>query len=161
MGPSRRRVACLPIAALTLAAGLLNTPLPAAAHAIESSLERVTSLNNQLLLQSFFSNGEPVQAAVVRLIPPIGSAIEVGRTDTTGQLRFKLPLQAGADWEVQVDRGAGHRDYLELPTAANGPQARRGATPLSAWLQPTSAGISLTLLGLCGLGLLGLRRRAG
>jgi nickel transport protein len=55
---------------------------------------------------------------VVRLVPPNGEPIEVGRTDASGQLRFQLPRNATSAWELQVDRGPGHRDYLELPGTA-------------------------------------------
>lgn len=139
-----------------LAAGLavLVLPLPLRAHALESSLERLSQLNNQLLLESRFGNGEPADAAVVRLIPPGGEPIELGRTDAKGRLQFQLPRQAGADWEVQVDRGAGHRDYLELPPAS-------AAAPAAALQRPSLSSATLlsgALIGLCGLVLAGRRR---
>jgi hypothetical protein len=94
---------------------LLASAAPAHSHAIESSLERLSSLTDQMLLDSRFGNGEPADDAVVRLMPPNGEPIEVGRTDASGQLRFQLPSNATSAWELQVDRGPGHRDYLELP----------------------------------------------
>ena len=97
---------------------LLASAAPAHSHAIESSLERLSSLTDQLVLDSRFGNGEPADDAVVRLVPPNGEPIEVGRTDARGQLRFQLPSNATSAWELQVDRGPGHRDYLELPGAA-------------------------------------------
>ncbi len=97
---------------------LLASAAPAHSHAIESSLERLSSLTDQLVLDSRFGNGEPADDAVVRLVPPNGEPIEVGRTDASGQLRFQLPSNATSAWELQVDRGPGHRDYLELPGAA-------------------------------------------
>ena len=97
---------------------LLASAAPAHSHAIESSLERISSLTDQLVLDSRFGNGEPADDAVVRLMPPNGEPIEVGRTDASGQLRFQLPSNATSAWELQVDRGPGHRDYLELPGAA-------------------------------------------
>lgn len=52
----------------------------------------------------------------MRLVSPDGQAsLELGHTDAEGQLTFNLPAQAKADWEVQVDAGPGHRDYIELP----------------------------------------------
>ena len=96
---------------------LLASAAPAHSHAIESSLERLSSLSDQLVLDSRFGNGEPADDAVVRLVPPNGEPIEVGRTDAGGQLRFQLPSNATSAWELQVDRGPGHRDYLELPGA--------------------------------------------
>ena len=97
---------------------LLASAAPAHSHAIESSLERLSSLTDHLVLDSRFGNGEPADDAVVRLVPPNGEPIEVGRTDASGQLRFQLPSNATSAWELQVDRGPGHRDYLELPGAA-------------------------------------------
>ena len=97
---------------------LLASAAPAHSHAIESSLERLSSLTDQLVLDSRFGNGEPADDAVVRLVPPNGEPIELGRTDARGQLRFQLPSNATSAWELQVDRGPGHRDYLELPGAA-------------------------------------------
>ena len=97
---------------------LLASAAPAHSHAIESSLERLSSLTDQLVLDSRFGNGEPADDAVVRLVPPNGEPVEVGRTDASGQLRFQLPSNATSAWELQVDRGPGHRDYLELPGAA-------------------------------------------
>ena len=103
---------------LAAAAAFLIGPAPAHSHALESSLERLSSLTDQLVLDSRFGNGEPADDAVVRLVPPGGTPIEVGRTDANGQLRFRLPQAATDAWEVQVDKGPGHRDYLELPGAS-------------------------------------------
>jgi len=101
---------------------LVVAPAPVRAHAIESSLERITSLTDSLSLESQFSSGEPARDAVVRLVPPDGGpAIELGRTDAGGRFAFTLPPQASRQWEVQVDAGPGHRDYLELPEATATP----------------------------------------
>ena len=89
--------------------GLLLAPATARAHGIESSLTRLQALSDELTLESQFSSGEPTRDAVVRLVPPGGAPIEVGRTDARGQLSFALPKGASGDWEVQVDGGAGHR----------------------------------------------------
>jgi nickel transport protein len=167
----------VPLLALLGVAGLLFAPGAARAHGIESSLERLGGLSEridftptasarsapatQLQLESRFSSGLPASEAAVRLVPPDGGApIEVGRTDTRGQLTFALPARAGSDWELQVDAGPGHRDYLELPGAdqtAGAPQARtflpRAAMLTSRWpaLSP------LVVIGLIG-GIGGLRR---
>jgi nickel transport protein len=126
---------------------------PAAhSHAIESSLERLSALNDKLLLESRFGNGEPASDAVVRLVPPGGQPVEVGRTDGQGRLSFTLPSQASADWEVQVDGGPGHRDYLELP-AGSGPAARVQGEPRLPLLAGRSPLVAVGLLGLGGLGL--------
>lgn len=113
---------------------------PARAHAIESTLERVAGLNRTLALQSSFSNGEPAAGAVVSLVAPGSQPIALGQTDAEGQLHFRLPEQADAAWEVRVDQGPGHRDYLELPPGSlqAGVGAVKPPTRLSA-----SVGLSL------------------
>jgi len=99
-------------------ASLLLSPGLARAHGIETSLTATPSLHDHLLLQSHFSSGQPTADAVVRLVPPGGQPMEVGRTDSHGQLSFALPSNASGDWELQVDGGPGHRDYLEMPVRA-------------------------------------------
>ena len=127
-------------------------------HAIESSVERLAALNASLqsagqpgdrpgqaetavAISSRFGNGEPAAEAVVRLLPPDGQPIELGRTDASGQLRFQLPSQARGDWELQVDAGPGHRDYLNLSETG-----LRGDTPQASG--PARRGPSLPELGL-------------
>ena len=155
-------------AALLLAPGL--SPAPARAHAIESSLEHLHDHGHstplarstvkpaepeELRLVSSFSSGAPVVAAAVRAVAPSGGeAVELGRTDAEGRLVFRLPSQVRPDWEVQVDGGPGHRDYLELPglTARAVPTLPRG--------EFAQAGRQLGLLALIGsLGLGGLALR--
>ena len=97
---------------------------PAMAHALDSSLNRTFALTSQ------FSTGVPAAGAVVTLVAPAGQTVAVGRTDATGQLRFQLPEQVDPSWEVRVDQGPGHRDYLELPGGA----AERRSTLSSAGL---------------------------
>jgi nickel transport protein len=159
------RVTNLPAVTLGLLPALLvlAATAPAHSHAIESSLERLSSLTDQLVLDSRFGNGEPADDAVVRLIPPGGTPIEVGRTDASGQLRFRLPQNATAAWEVQVDRGPGHRDYLELPDSSSTPS--RSPLPAArsvSGLGPLLVGISLAGGALAGGavgGAAALRRR--
>jgi nickel transport protein len=142
---------------LAAVAALLVGPGPAHSHALESSLERLSSLTDQLVLDSRFGNGEPADDAVVRLVPPSGIPIEVGRTDSNGQLRFRLPEGASAAWEVQVDRGPGHRDYLELPGA--GPTSPRAAAPTTLLGRQRAAGWQplglAAIVGTLGGGVLG------
>ncbi|MEB3261862.1 MAG: hypothetical protein VKK94_02760 [Cyanobacteriota bacterium] len=141
-------------AALALVAGFLVSDLPARAHAIESSLERVSGLTDALVLESRFGPDQPAADAEVRLVAPGGASITMGRTDAQGSLRFQLPENVGADWEVVVDQGPGHRDYLELPAGA---QARRiQRQPLSV---PTPLATLVGLAALGGLGCTALRRR--
>jgi nickel transport protein len=135
-----------------------------------SSAKRLPAKTPQadtLQLQSRFSSGEPAQSATVRLVPPQGEAIVLGQTNAEGQLRFQLPRQAGSDWELQVDAGPGHRDYLELneslmdagatlsvPAVNRSPLARKLAQP-----QRSHMLVGLTGAGLGMAGLLSVSRR--
>jgi nickel transport protein len=153
-----------------LASGALlacANPQAASAHAIQTSLETLSSLSRaytgsstgpgtaaagpSFALASSFSTGAPVADASVKLVPPGGTPIALGRTDARGQLNFQLPAGARSDWEIQVDGGPGHRDYLELPNGA----VRPAATTLM--MQPQgSANPPIRLLPpLLGLGLVG------
>jgi len=137
---------------LAAVAALLLGPAPARCHSLESSLERLSSLTDQLVLDSRFGNGEPADDAVVRLMPPGGTPIDVGRTDANGQLRFRLPQEATAAWEVQVDKGPGHRDYLELPGASPTTTSSRAA----GWKPLDLSAIGGVLgVGTLGMGALG------
>lgn len=127
-------------------------PRPVQAHAIESSLERLQSLNQQLQLESRFSTGVPVDDAAVRLVPPGGGeGVLVGRTDGRGQLRFSLPQGVDQAWEVQVDGGAGHRDYLELPASGASPAATAKPSRRPSKAGPEAPLLAAGLLGLVGL----------
>lgn len=135
-----------------LAGGLALVPTGADAHGIQTNLERFSSLSAQL--ESSFSSGQPASHAEVRLLPPGGTPIALGHTDARGRLSFHLPAQASADWEIQVDAGPGHRDYLEVPPA--GQDGRRGRAPLDAALRHP---LGLGVVGLAGvLGGLLMRR---
>ena len=72
-----------------LSAVLQGTVLaPAKAHQIESALHY---LDGDLQLSSNFSNGEPTQGAVVRLLNADGTpGQELGRTDADGRLTLSL-----------------------------------------------------------------------
>ena len=86
---------------------------PAKAHQIESALHY---LDGDLQLSSRFSNGEPTQGAVVRLLNADGTpAQDLGRTDAEGRLSLDLSSVDNGTVDLQVDGGPGHRDYLELP----------------------------------------------
>ena len=98
-----------------LATLLLLSPvslMPVQAHQIESAL---SYLDGRLELSSSFSNGEPTQGAVVRLLNADGSAgTELGRTDASGKLMLDLSGVDDGVVDLQVDGGPGHRDYLEM-----------------------------------------------
>ena len=86
---------------------------PAKAHQIESALHY---LDGDLQLSSSFSNGEPTQGAVVRLLNADGTpGQELGRTDADGRLSLDLSSVGNVTVDLQVDGGPGHREYLELP----------------------------------------------
>jgi len=133
-----------------LAAGvLLLAPGASRAHGIQSSLERFGGLSAQL--ESSFSSGDPARDAEVRLVPPGGGApIALGHTDSQGRLSFRLPPQASPEWEIQVDAGPGHRDYLEVPAASS------GTTPAISSSESSLAGPRSQLLALGAVGLTGL-----
>jgi nickel transport protein len=153
---------------LALVPGL--SPAPAGAHAIESNLEHfhphpsgglqasAAASADQLRLTSSFSTGQPVVAAAVRLAPPDGrgAPIDLGRTDASGSLTFTLPSQARADWELQVDGGPGHRDYLELPGVTAQARPAGGAAEFTQTARHLGL---LALVGSLGLGGLAFGRR--
>lgn len=149
------RAALLPL--LAGAIGLI--PAVARAHGIQSQLERFGGLSIQL--ESSFSSGTPASHAEVRLLPPGGTPIALGQTDDRGRIRFQLPPQANPAWEIQVDAGPGHRDYLEVPatSSAAAPSLSRSEAPLRSRLSHLQGLAMLGLVGACG-GLL-LRRPHG
>lgn len=158
------------------AALLLLLPLqawqPARAHGIQSTLEPLRQAaavagpplsSGELQLSSQFSSGLPASDAAVKLVSPDGgSSIALGRTDASGRLNFNLPTGSHAGWEVMVDAGPGHRDYLELPSAAGRSHAEAKPLP-SLWhdLRAASPQTGLALLGLLAISGVGqqLRRR--
>ena len=120
-----------------------TTVLPSGAHQIESAL---TYLEGNLELSSSFSNGEPTEGAVVRLLNPDGTPQrELGSTDADGRLLIDLSDMADGVLDLQVDGGPGHRDYLELPVSS-------GQVDLD---QVVSLPFTLVLMGL----LVNVRRR--
>ncbi|MEO1003630.1 MAG: hypothetical protein AAFX65_11035 [Cyanobacteria bacterium J06638_7] len=161
MPAASSRFRLLPLA-LGAAAFSVLCPGPARAHGIQSNLEMMSPLSEQVrrefVLQSEFSTGEPAGDAAVRLWRPGGETIEMGRTDGQGRLRFELPAELSAGWEVQVDAGPGHRDYLELSEASAGgvPQQADGRAPeapAGRLLASRPTGASLPLVGGLALGL--------
>lgn len=112
------------------------------AHAIESTLERLAGARNSLELHSRFSSGLPAAGASVSLLSPTGVSLAVGHTDAQGQLRFALPASVDASWELRVDQGPGHRDYLELPAAPQASLSHSHPQSPMAW-----GGLSVLLVG--------------
>jgi nickel transport protein len=165
--PQLRRLAGAPVLLASAALLACAHPPAASAHAIQSSLETLSSLSRaytgsstgagtgaagpSFALASSFSTGAPVADATVKLVPPGGTPIALGRTDARGQLNFQLPAGAGSDWEIQVDGGPGHRDYLELPKGA----VRPAATTFKVQPQDSPNPPNRLLPPLLGLGLVG------
>ena len=165
--PQLRRLAGAPVLLASAALLACAHPPAASAHAIQSTLETLGSLSRaytgsstgagtgaagpSFALASSFSTGAPVADASVKLVPPGGTPIALGRTDARGQLNFQLPAGAGSDWEIQVDGGPGHRDYLELPKGA----VRPAATTFKVQPQDSPNPPNRLLPPLLGLGLVG------
>jgi nickel transport protein len=149
-------------------AAILAAP-PVKAHGIQSTLDYLPSSGfssgaGAMEVQSSFSTGLPARDAAVRLLPPDGGkAIELGHTGPDGRLTFTLPPTASKDWEIQVDAGPGHRDYL-APTDAGGAPVSPGvgghaAAPIRHWIGEGALSWPLTGLALVGgIGLLARRR---
>lgn len=170
-------LALIGTAALLLVPSELLVPRAARAHGIQSTLERLGSLSAdlnfsrngagapaaRLQLESSFSTGVPASEAAVRLVPPDGGTpIELGRTDAQGRLTISLPAKTPSDWEIQVDAGPGHRDYLELPTTGSPAGTDHARVPLRVLPSAALAAgwAPLLMLGMLGGlgGLLGRRR---
>ena len=148
------------ISAAVVAGAVVAAAGSAQAHAIQTNLEAFRN-NHVLLLQSSFGNGQPAQAALVTLVPPVGQPIPVGRTNSKGQLSFALPNDANGEWDVQVDGGPGHRDYLSLPVTKGQADLKRISdghrpNPASPWVLVGAVG---GLVGGCSALLLGRHRR--
>jgi nickel transport protein len=149
---------CSPLPLLCVAALALG-PQAARAHAIETDLLAPAGAADHshphphttgtYQLHSAFSSGEPARNATVRLLASTGrEPVELGRTDAQGRLTFVLPANAGPDAEIQVDAGAGHRDWIAL-SEINGsaPQALHRPSLVRTTLL---AAAPLTALGLLG-----------
>jgi len=166
--PSSMRRPLLPV--LLGAATLVLAPTLARAHAIQSDLTvvgashshphpKTQSTGTRLELASHFSTGLPAGDASVLLIPAQGGTpIELGRTNADGRLAFALPAGTGRDAEIQVDAGAGHRDWIELSEL--GSPARQASLP---WASVHGNLLSLAPIAALGLlaGLARLKRPRG
>jgi len=162
------------LSALLAASALCLGPIAVQAHGIQTEIhghDHQSGLQTsgvagaeggRLQLHSTFSNGEPVSGATVRLMAANStSPVVIGHTDGEGRLTFVLPARSGRDAEIEVDGGAGHRDWIQLSELSSGRlQASTGPAA-------TLRGSLLSLAPLAGLGLLGglviagLRRQRG
>ena len=155
-----------PAAALCLLGSIALAAPSVRAHGIETSLERFAGLRaamplegGDLQVESRFSTGLPASAAAVRLLPPDGGEpIEVGQTDDEGRLRFALPEGARDDWELQVDAGPGHRDYIGLSEDLEPPETDTLSLRPAGWPTPLPV-LALGLLGGATGGAILRRRR--
>lgn len=152
-----------------LLAGPALLPQAARAHAIETELSELGGGSavphshphpeagaTRLQLSSAFSTGQPASHAVVRLVPtPGASPVELGRTDAEGRLAFALPARTSPEAEIQVDAGAGHRDWIGLNEVSHTQAAAgHGGGPLLS--QPRWRAVSGNLLSLAPIAALGL-----
>ncbi|WP_159817545.1 hypothetical protein [Cyanobium sp. Copco_Reservoir_LC18] len=152
---------------LALLGGVAAFMAPSArAHGIQSTLDYLPSASGGTLeLESHFSSGDPARDATVRLLPPDGGeAIAIGKTGPDGRLAFTLPPGARSDWEIQVDAGPGHRDYLSPEDAGrvSVPSGLSGEVPGTVRrLNRLSGPLPWALTGLALIGGLGLAARHG
>jgi hypothetical protein len=99
------------IASMVMGLGLQS---PVNAHGVETSFTNLEA-SGLLQLRTQFSSGEPLADAEVRLQSPDGSkTLKLGRTNSDGRFSAKLPAPASRQWELVIDGGPGHRDYLQL-----------------------------------------------
>lgn len=130
--------------------GLLALVLFAApsvrAHGVETSFSGLEA-TGLLRLQTSFSTGEPLADAEVRLQSPDGrQTLALGRTDAEGRFQGRLPADAQRRWELVVDGGPGHRDYLEL--SAHGARGLAHPPVWSGLVAGGGVGATLALYGL-------------
>lgn len=173
----RRPLLSVLLGTAALMAAPFLAPSTARAHAIESELSNLGGQAiphshphpeagvTRLQLSSAFSTGQPASHAAVRLVPAPGAKpVELGHTDAQGRLAFALPARTGPEAEIQVDAGAGHRDWIGLNELTHTHAASTGGSGGSLAHHPWKAltGTLLSLAPIAGLGLLGglvLRRR--
>lgn len=173
------------LATAALLTGPALVPASVLAHAIQSELSELSgaavphshphphgegqSGAIHLQLSSAFSTGQPASGAAVRLVPTPGAApVELGRTDAQGRLAFALPARLGSEAEIQVDAGAGHRDWISVQEVNHLHAAAASGQPRLSlrFTDRPFGGLEASLLSLApiaGLGLLGgllLRRRS-
>jgi len=151
VGPATISATCM--SATCISAAVVAAAGSAQAHAIQTNLEAFRN-NHVLLLQSNFGNGQPAEAALVTLVPPGGQPIPMGRTNSKGQLSFALPSDANGEWDLQVDGGPGHRDYISLPINKGQADLNRMSdghrpSPLE-WLSASNLASAWILVGAVG-----------
>ena len=97
-----------------LAALTLLMPSRGLAHAVQTNVSSLLP-SGAINLRTSFSSGEPLAHAPVRLESHDGSRrISLGETDADGRFAGELPALDSKAWDVVIDGGIGHRDYLGL-----------------------------------------------
>ena len=114
-------------------------------HAVQTDVSSLLP-SGLINLRTSFSSGEPLANAPVRLESHDGSqSIELGATDADGRFTGELPELDSEAWDVVIDGGIGHRDYLGLDESWPSGEALMG------WLR--NGGLLGATLALTGISL--------
>ena len=126
-----------------LAAMALLSPARGLAHAVQTDVSSLLP-SGSINLRTSFSSGEPLANAPVRLESHDGSqSIELGATDADGRFTGELPELDSEAWDVVIDGGIGHRDYLGLD------ESWPSSDALMGWLRNSGLlGATLALTGI-------------
>ena len=128
-----------------LAAVALLGPARGFAHAVQTDVGSLLP-SGLINLRTSFSSGEPLAHAPVRLESHDGSrSIALGETDAEGRFTGELPALDSDAWDVVIDGGIGHRDYLGLDESWPSSEALLG------WLR--NGGLLGATLALTGISL--------
>ena len=128
-----------------LVAIALMSPARGLAHAVQTDVSSLLP-SGSIKLRTSFSSGEPLAHAPVRLESHDGDrSIELGATDADGRFTGELPALDSDAWDVVIDGGIGHRDYLGLDERWPSSEALMG------WLR--SGGLLGATLALTGISL--------
>ena len=128
-----------------LAALALLTPGRSLAHAVQTDVSSLLP-SGLINLRTSFSSGEPLANAPVRLESHDGNrSIALGETDADGRFTGELPALDSDAWDVVIDGGIGHRDYLGLDESWPSSEALMG------WLR--NGGLLGATLALTGISL--------
>ena len=127
-------------------AGLaLLMPSRGLAHAVQTDVSSLLP-SGAINLRTSFSSGEPLAHAPVRLESHDGSRrISLGETDADGRFAGELPALDSEAWDVVIDGGIGHRDYLGLDESWPSNEALMGLLHNGGLLGATLALTGLSL----------------
>ncbi len=86
--------------------------------ALTSEAHRITLFayvaDNQVYAESYFSNGQPVNGALIMVSDITGQILLEGKTDAAGQFLFPLPQKEKAV-KIQLNGSMGHHAEFLLP----------------------------------------------